>query len=96
MHDIKFWSEFGLDIDKGKSKAIFRVFNNSTTLLVVFYALIISLIVIFDSFDNNVMKNSYVIIGMFVLALVFTLLSYTLVYSARKDTAKLLDNKNKK
>ena len=97
IYDINFWSQVGLNVDKEKSKSILRGFGDSTTLLVVFYALVILLIILFDTFDDNVMKNNYVIIGMFVLALVFTIFSYTLVYSAKKDTAKLLsNNKNKK
>ena len=95
--DINFWSQVGLNVDKEKSKSILSGFGDSTTLLVVFYALVILLVILFDTFDDNVMKNNYVIIGMFVLALVFTLFSYMLVYSAKNDTAKLLsNNKNKK
>ena len=67
--DLNAWSKLGLDVDKTKSSTIKRGFNDSTTLLVVFYGTLLILIVLFDSFSNGIMKNNFVIIGTFIMTL---------------------------
>ena len=88
--DLKNWSELGLDIDKNKSRTIRRSFDDSTTLLVVFYGTLISIMVLLDSFNQNFMKNNYSIIIMFVMTLEFELFMYLSIWNAKKDTAELL------
>ena len=88
--DLKNWSELGLDVDKNKSRTIRRSFDDSTTLLVVFYGTLISIMVLLDSFNQNFMKNNYSIIIMFVMTLEFELFMYLSIWNAKKDTAELL------
>lgn len=90
--DLNAWSKLGLDIDKNKSKTIKRSFDDSTTLLVVFFGTLLCLVVLFDTFNHNVMKNNLVIIGAFIMTLEFELFMYLSVWNAKKDTANLLKN----
>ena len=90
--DLNAWSKLGLDIDKNKSKTIKRSFDDSTTLLVVFFGTLLCLVVLFDALNHNVMKNNLVIIGAFIMTLEFELFMYLSVWNAKKDTANLLKN----
>lgn len=90
--DLNAWSKLGLDIDKNKSKTIKRSFDDSTTLLVVFFGTLLCLVVLFDTLNYNVMKNNLVIIGAFIMTLEFELFMYLSVWNAKKDTANLLKN----
>lgn len=90
--DLNAWSKLGLDIDKNKSKTIKRSFDDSTTLLVVFFGTLLCLVVLFDTLNHNVMKNNLVIIGAFIMTLEFELFMYLSVWNAKKDTANLLKN----
>ena len=60
--DLNAWSKLGLDVDKNKSRTIKRSFDDSTTLLVVFYGTLLALVVLLDSFNHNLMTNNYSII----------------------------------
>ena len=84
------WSKLGLDVDKTKSSTIKRGFNDSTTLLVVFYGTLLILIVLFDSFSNGIMENNFVIIGTFIMTLEFELFNYLSIWNAKKETRQLL------
>ena len=88
--DLNAWSKLGLDVDKTKSSTIKRGFNDSTTLLVVFYGTLLILIVLFDSFSNGIMKNDFVIIGTFIMTLEFELFNYLSIWNAKKETRQLL------
>ena len=90
--ELNDWSKLGLDLDKNKSKTIKRSFDDSTTLLVVFFGTLLCLVVLFDTFNHNVMKNNLVIIGAFIMTLEFELFMYLSVWNAKKDTANLLKN----
>ena len=61
--ELNDWSKIGLDLDKNKSKTITRSFDDSTTLLVVFFGTLLCLVVFFDTFNHDVMKNNFVIIS---------------------------------
>ena len=55
---------------------------------------ILLIIVFFNQFNNEVMKNNYVIIGYFIMTIEFVLFNYLSIWNAKKDTIKLLkDNK---
>ena len=88
--DLNAWSKLGLDVDKTKSSTIKRGFNDSTTLLVVFYGTLLILIVLFDSISNGIMKNNFVIIGTFIMTLEFELFTYLSIWNAKKETRQLL------
>ena len=88
--DLNAWSKLGLDVDKTKSSTIKRGFNDSTTLLVVFYGTLLILIVLFDSFSNGIMENNFVIMGTFIMTLEFELFTYLSIWNAKKETRQLL------
>lgn len=90
--ELNNWSKLGLDLDKNKSKTIKRSFDDSTTLLVVFFGTLLCLVVFFDTFNHDVMKNNFVIIGTFIMTIEFELFMYLSVWNAKKDTANLLKN----
>ena len=90
--ELNDWSKLGLDLDKNKSKTIKRSFDDSTTLLVVFFGTLLCLVVFFDTFNHDVMKNNFVIIGTFIMTIEFELFMYLSVWNAKKDTANLLKN----
>ena len=88
--DLNAWSKLGLDVDKTKSSTIKRGFNDSTTLLVVFYGTLLILIVLFDNISNGIMENNFVIIGTFIMTLEFELFTYLSIWNAKKETKQLL------
>ena len=88
--DLNAWSKIGLDVDKNKSRTIKRGFDDSTTILAVFYGTLLAVIVLLDSSKNNLMNNNYSIIIMFIMTLEFELFMYLSIWNAKKDTAKLL------
>ena len=90
--ELNDWSKLGLDLDKNISKTIKRSFDDSTTLLVVFFGTLLCLVVFFDTFNHDVMKNNFVIIGTFIMTIEFELFMYLSVWNAKKDTANLLKN----
>ena len=90
--DINTWSKLGLDFDKNKSKTIKRSFDDNTALLVTFFATLLCLILLFNTFNHSVMKNKFVIIGMFIMTIEFELFTYLSIWNAKKDTANLLKN----
>lgn len=92
--DINEWSKIGLDIDKEKSKVIKRSFDDSTALLLVFYVLLFLIICFFQQLDNRVFQHNYVIIGFFIMTIVFELFMYLSVNNAKRDTAKLLEEQH--
>ena len=88
--DLNAWRKLGLDVDKTKSSTIKRGFNDSTTLLVVFYGTLLILIVLFDNISNGIMENNFVIIGTFIMTLEFELFTYLSIWNAKKETKQLL------
>lgn len=92
--DINEWSKIGLDIDKEKSRVIKRSFDDSTALLLVFYVLLFLIICFFQQLDNRVFQHNYVIIGFFIMTIVFELFMYLSVNNAKRDTAKLLEEQH--
>lgn len=88
--DINKWSKIGLDVDKNNSRTIRRSFDDSTTVSSVFIGTLTCIVVFFDTFSHNIMKNNYVIITMFIMTLEYELFSYLSIWNAKKDTATLL------
>ncbi len=92
--DINEWSKIGLDIDKEKSRVIKRSFDDSTALLLVFYVLLFLIICFFQQLDKRVFQHNYVIIGFFIMTIVFELFMYLSLHNAKRDTAKLLEEQH--
>ncbi len=93
---IKEWSKRGQDSDIDKSKTIQRSFDDTTTLSTVFYGLIYLIIMFIDTFNENIKNSPYILIGFFVITLIYELFIYLAIYNANKETAKLLKEQHNK
>lgn len=91
---INVWSELGTNSDIDKSKIVQRSFDDITTLSTVFYGAIYLVITFFDTINNNLKNNTYLIIGFFVLTLVYELFIYLAIYNAKKETMKLIEEQH--
>lgn len=97
---ISYWSKLGVNSDIDKSKTIQRSFDDITTVSTVIYGLIYLVITFFDTLNEGIRNNVYLIIGYFVITIVYELITYSAVYNAKNETSKLLKEqhsiKNKK
>lgn len=84
----------GLNIDKVKSKAIIRNYNDMTAVATTFYFLIYLMIMFYEIFDESIKHNSYLIICFFIITLLYEFTLITSINDAKKETIKLL-NKQK-
>ena len=91
------WSVRGLNADTEESKTIQRAFDDSTTLLTVFFGVSYILIQGIEAWSENLTKNPILIICFFIIMAVYELFTYLAIYNAKKETAELLEKKyNKK
>lgn len=79
-----------LDVDKEKSKIIKRSYNDISTLATIFYAMIYLIILFFDSLNDNLRNNLYLIVGFFIITLVYESIIYLSISTAKKETINLL------
>lgn len=95
---IQKWSARGLNADIDESKTIQRSFDDTTTLSTVFFGLIYLIIQGVEIWKEHITNNTIVIIGFFIVMIVYELFTYLAIYNAKKETAKLLEKKynNKK
>lgn len=94
---IQKWSARGLNVDTEESKVIQRSFDDITTLSTVFFGLVYLIIQGIEAWKDNIINNPFVIIGFFIVMIVYELFTYLAIYNAKKETAKLLEKKyNKK
>ena len=90
-------SKRGLNVDKSNSNLIQRSFDDITAVAIVIYGCIyLGILFIESAFNKNVKSNIYVIVGFYILTLIFELITYTSVYAAKKDTKKLVEKTYKK
>ena len=82
-----------IDTDINKSKIIKRAYNDSTAIAIVFYGMVYLIILFFEELNNNVYNNIYVIVGFFILTLLYELFLSLSVYSASKETSDILNKK---
>lgn len=90
---IREWSKRGKDSDIDKSKIIQRSFDDTTTLSTVFYGIIYLIIMFIDTF-NEIKNSPYVLIGFFVITIIYELFIYLAIDNANKETAKLLNEQH--
>lgn len=88
---IQKWSVRGLNADTQESKTIQRSFDDTTTLSTVFFGLIYLIIQFIDWQKEKIINNPYVIIGFFVVMVVYELFTYLAIYNTKRETAKLLE-----
>ena len=82
-----------LDTDINKSKTIKRAYTDSTAIAIVFYGMVYLIILFFEQLNSNVYNNIYVIVGFFILTLLYELFLSLSVYSASKETSEILNKK---
>lgn len=90
---IKKWSVRGLNADTEESKVIQRSFDDSTTLSTVFFGIIYLIIQGVECIREDIINNPYVIVGFFIVMIIYELFTYLAIYVAKRDTARLLEKK---
>lgn len=94
---IQKWSVRCLNADIDESKTIQRSFDDAATLSIVFLGVIYLIIQGVEFWKENITNNPIVIIGFFIVMIVYELFTYLAIYNAKKETANLLEKKyNKK
>lgn len=92
---INKWSVLGLNADTNDSKLIQRSFNDTTVVSTVFFGLIYLLIQGLQMWKEELTRNSFVIIGFFIVVIIYQMITYLAIYNAKKETRVLLEKINK-
>ena len=90
---IKKWSARGLNADTEESKVIQRSFDDTTTLSTVFFGIVYLFIQGIECIKENIINNPYVIVGFFIVMIIYEAFTYLSIYVAKRDTARLLEKK---
>ena len=74
-----------------------RSFDDTTAIALMFLAFIYLGILGIDYFKERIINNPYIIVGFFMVMVIYELMTYLAIHVAKRDTAKLLEKKyNKK
>ena len=92
---INKWSVLGLNADTTDSKLIQRSFDDTTIVSTVFFGLIYLLIQGLQMWKEELSRNSFVIIGFFIVVIIYQMITYLAIYNAKKETKALLEKINK-
>ena len=92
---INKWSVLGLNADTTDSKLIQRSFDDTTVVSTVFFGLIYLLIQGLQMWKEELSRNSFVIIGFFIVVIIYEMITYLAIYNAKKETKALLEKINK-
>lgn len=92
---INKWSVLGLNADTKDSKLIQRSFDDTTVVSTVFFGLIYLLIQGLQMWKEELSRNSFVIIGFFIVVIIYQMITYLAIYNAKKETKALLEKINK-
>lgn len=90
---IKKWSVRGLNADTEESRVIQRLFDDTTALSTVFFGIIYLFIQGIECIKENIINNPYIIIGFFIVMIIYETFTYLAIYVAKRDTARLLEKK---
>ena len=90
---IKKWSARGLNADTEESKVIQRSFDDTTTLSTVFFGIIYLFIQGVECIRKDIINNPYIIVGFFIVMIIYETFTYLSIYVAKRDTARLLEKK---
>ena len=91
---INKWSVLGLNADTNDSKLIQRSFDDTTVVSTVFFGLIYLLIQGLQMWKEELVRNSFVIIGFFIVVIIYQMITYLAIYNAKKETRALLKKTN--
>ena len=92
---INKWSVLGLNADTTDSKLIQRSFDDTTVVSTVFFGLIYLLIQGLQMWKEELSRNSFVIIGFFIVVIIYQMITYLAIYNAKKESKALLEKINK-
>lgn len=90
---IKKWSARGLNADTEESKVIQRSFDDTTTLSTVFFGIIYLVIQGVECIKKDITNSPYIIVGFFIVMIIYEAFTYLSIYVAKRDTARLLEKK---
>ena len=90
---IKKWSARGLNADTEESKVIQSSFDDTTTLSTVFFGIVYLFIQGIECIKENIINNPYIIVGFFIVMIIYEAFTYLSIYVAKRDTARLLEKK---
>ena len=90
---IKKWSARGLNADTEESRVIQRSFDDTTALSTVFFGIIYLFIQGVECVRKDIINNPYVIVGFFIVMIIYETFTYLSIYVAKRDTARLLEKK---
>ncbi len=90
---IKKWSARGLNADTEESRVIQRSFDDTTTLSTVFFGIVYLFIQGIECIKENIINNPYIIVGFFIVMIIYEAFTYLAIYVAKRDTARLLEKK---
>ena len=90
---IKKWSVRGLNADTEESRVIQRSFDDTTALSTVFFGIIYLVIQGVECIKKDITNNPYIIVGFFIVMIIYEAFTYLAIYVAKRDTAKLLEKK---
>ena len=90
---IKKWSVRGLNADTEESRVIQRSFDDTTALSTVFFGIIYLVIQGVECIKENITNNPYIIVGFFIVMIIYESFTYLSIYVAKRDTARLLEKK---
>lgn len=90
---IKKWSVRELNADTEESKVIQRSFGDTTALSTVFFGIIYLFIQGIECVRKDIINNPYIIVGFFIVMIIYEAFTYLAIYVAKRDTARLLEKK---
>ena len=90
---IKKWSARGLNADTEESRVIKRFFDDTTALSTVFFGIIYLFIQGIECIKKDITNNPYIIVGFFIVMIIYEAFTYLAIYVAKRDTARLLEKK---
>ena len=90
---IKKWSARGLNADTEESRVIQRSFDDTTALSTVFFGIIYLFIQGIECIKKDITNNPYIIVGFFIVMIIYEAFTYLAIYVAKRDTARLLEKK---
>ncbi len=83
------WSVRGLNADKSQSNVIQRSFDDTTTILTVFFGIIYLFIHGAEYWYQDIKNNTLVIIGFFIVMIIYELFTYLAIYSCKERNCSI-------
>ena len=88
---INLWTKRAVNPDKKKAQEVNRSADDITTASSVIYALIYLGIMFVEQLKHNMTSNMYVIIGFYVLTIIYELICAASIKSANKEMKELIE-----